>query len=156
MKLLEYLDRVGQRRLEHARLAPPRPRDTRQLVGVLFFGGYYALIWRFMSAKGIPADNLTLIKDAMLILGPVIGAIGQALFRTDVRDEIATQNTGEAFRANRAAAEATRAAANSIPSAGGPGSSPGAAADAVADAAVDAAAEVKAGRTPPEGMETDV
>ena len=156
MKLFEYLDRAGQRRLEMERLSPPRPRDTRQLVGVLFFAGYYALIWRFMSARGIPVDNLALIKDAMLILGPVIGAIGQALFRTDVRDEIATQNTGEAFRANRAAAEATRAAANSIPNAGGPGAGAGAAADMVADAAVDAAADVKRQGGVPEGMETDV
>ena len=142
---LEYLDRVGQRRLEHARIAPPRPRDTRQLVGVLFFAGYYALIWRFMSAKGIPADNVSLIKDAMLILGPVIGAIGQALFRSDVRDEIAANNTGEAFRANRAASEATKAAADSIPNAG----DASAAANAVAGAASDKAKQI-------EGMETDV
>ncbi|MAS67364.1 MAG: hypothetical protein CMK82_11290 [Pseudomonadales bacterium] len=156
MKLLDYLDRVGQRRVEMHKISPPRPRDTRMLVGVLFFFGYYALIWRFMSAKGIPADNLALIKDAMLILGPVIGAIGQALFRSDVRDEIATQNTGEAFRANRAASEATKAAADSIPNSGGAGTSAGAAADAVAGAAVDAAAEVKAGKPGTEGMETDV
>lgn len=145
MKLLEYLDRAGQRKLELARLSPPRPRDTRQLVGVLFFAGYYALIWRFMSAKGIPADNLALIKDAMLILGPVIGAIGQALFRSDVRDEIATQNTGEAFRANRAAAEAAKSATDSIPGSGGASQAAG----AVADAATDKARQIQ-------GMETDV
>lgn len=149
LSFLDYLDRVGQRRLEHARISPPRPRDTRMLVGVLFFFGYYALVWRFMSAKGIPADNIALIKDAMLILGPVIGAIGQALFRTDVRDEIATQNTGEAFRANRAASEAAKAAADSIPNAG---NNAGLAAGAVAGAASDKAREIQ--RT--EGMETDV
>ena len=114
MKLLEYLDRAGQRRLEMHKLSPPRPRDTRMLVGVLFFAGYYALIWRFMSAKGIPADNLALIKDAMLILGPVIGAIGQALFRTDVKDELQAQNTGEGFRAMGEQAKATATIAGNV------------------------------------------
>lgn len=144
--VLEYLDRVGQRRLERARLSPPRPLDVRMIVGVLFFAGYYALLWRLMSAREIPADNITLIKDAMLILGPVIGAIGQALFRTDAKDEMATQNTGEAFRAQRAQAEATKATADSIPNAHGPGDAAG----AVAGAAVDKARQIQ------EGMETDV
>lgn len=125
------------------------------LVGVLFFLGYYILVYTLLK-RVVPAENGPLVRDAMLVLGPVIGAIGQALFRTDIKDEIATQNTGEAFRANRAAAEATKAAADSIPNAAGAGTSAGAAADTVASAAVDAAAEVKAGKPGIEGMETDV
>jgi len=143
---LEYLDRAGKRRLERYRIAPPRPRDTRMAVGVLFFVGYYGLVWGLMQVV-LPHENAALVRDAMLVLGPVVGAIGQALFRTDLKDELATQNTGEAFRANRAASEATKAAADSIPNA--TSTDAGAAAGAVAGAANDKAAEIQ-------GMETDV
>ena len=146
MDFLTYLDRAGQRRLEHSKLSPPRPRDLRLLVGVLFFAGYYFLVYQLLQHV-VPGPNGPLVRDAMLVLGPVVGAIGQALFRTDVKDEIATQNTGEAFRAQRAQAEATKAAADSIPNAAN--AEAGAAAGAVADAAVDKAAQIK-------GMETDV
>ena len=142
--ILDYLDRAGQRRLERYRIQPPRPRDTRMMVGVLFFLGYYILVFAMLKTI-IPAENAPLVRDAMLVLGPVIGAIGQALFRTDLKDEIATQNTGEAFRANRAASEATKAAADSIPNSGGASEAAG----AVAGAAVDKAAQIQ-------GMETDV
>ena len=145
MKLLDYLDRAGERRLERYKISPPRPRDTRMMVGVLFFLGYYILVFAMLKTV-IPDENAPLVRDAMLVLGPVIGAIGQALFRTDLKDEIATQNTGEAFRANRAASEATKAAADSIPNAHGEA---GAAAGAVADAAQDKATQIQ-------GMETDV
>lgn len=148
MKLLEYLDRAGQRKLERERISPSRPRDTRMLVGVLFFLGYYVLIYTLLN-KVVPTENGPLVRDAMLVLGPVIGAIGQALFRTDAKDEMATQNTGEAFRAQRAQAEATKSTADSIPSARGHGTGAGEAADAVADAAADKASDIK-------GMETDV
>lgn len=145
MRLIEFLDRVGERRLERHRLAPPRPTDTRMLVGVLFFLGYYVLVYTLLK-RVVPAENGPLVRDAMLVLGPVIGAIGQALFRSDVRDEIATQNTGEAFRAQRAQAEATKATADSIPNANAGASE---AAGAVAEAAVDKASQIQ-------GMETDV
>lgn len=119
MKLLEYLDRAGQRKLERDRLAPPRPRDSRMFVGVLFFSGYYFLVYQLLEHV-IPTANAALVRDAMLVLGPVIGAIGQALFRTDVRDEIATNNTGEAFRGFKASAEANKAASESIPASADP------------------------------------
>lgn len=142
MELLEYLDRVGQRRLERHKIAPKRPLDVRMLVGVLFFLGYYASLWRLMSIRGIPADNIGLIKDAMLVLGPIVGVIAQSLFRTDVKDEIATQNTGEFARASRAQAEATIAAAATTPS-GSQGGDAGQAAEDVANAASDKAQEIK-------------
>lgn len=144
LTLFEYLDRAGQRRNERYAIAPPRPRDSKMLVGVLFFLGYYVLVFAILRVA-IPAENAPLVRDAMLVLGPVIGAIGQALFRTDIKDEIATQNTGEAFRAQRAQAEATKAAADSIPNSHAEASG----ARAVAGAAVDKASQI-------EGMETDV
>ncbi len=138
MTFLEFLDRAAERRLARDRLSPPRPRDTRMLVGTLFFVGYYTLVIRLMSARDIPADNVTLVKDAMLVLGPVVGMIAQALFRTDVRDEISTQNTGEFARATTRQAEATIAAASTTPTSDGAG----AAADRVAGAADAEAARV--------------
>lgn len=142
---LEYLDRVGERRNERYRVSPPRPRDSKMFAGVLFFAGYYVLVYAILRIA-IPAENAPLVRDALLVLGPVIGAIGQSLFRTDIKDEIATQNTGESFRAQRAQAEATKAIADSIPNANGEA---GLAAGAVAKAADDKAAEFQ-------GMETDV
>jgi hypothetical protein len=118
--LLEFLDRRGERRLERHKLSPPRPIDLRMFVGVLFFAGYYALVFSLRRGPPMGGENATLVKDAMLVLGPVVGMIAQALFRTDVKDEIATQNTGEAFRASRAQAEATKAAAETTPAAPDP------------------------------------
>ena len=139
MELLEYLDRVGQRRLERERMSPKRPLDVRMLVGTLFFVGYYVLLWRLMSVRGIPADNVGLIKDAMLVLGPIVGVIAQALFRSDVKDEIATQNTGEFARASAKQAEATIAAAATSPASTGADQ----AASQVADAAVEEADRIR-------------
>lgn len=140
MHLLELLDRIGQRRLERYRISPPRPTDTRQFVGVLFFAGYYFIVYTLLKLE-IPALNAGLVRDAMLVLGPVVGAIGQALFRTDVKDEIATQNTGEFARASRTQAEATIAAASTTPTMSGADAALAAA--TVADAAVGAAEEFR-------------
>lgn len=100
MKLLEYLDRVGERRAQRAY----RPRDIRQFIGFAFLLGYYVMVWHF-SRKALPPENLDLIRDAMLTLGPPVGLIVGAMFRTDVRDEQATLNTGAAFRAFEAVAQ---------------------------------------------------
>lgn len=140
MNLLEYLDRAGQRRLERWRVQPPRPRDTRMLVGTLFFIGYYVMVWSLRKGEAIQGDNASLVKDAMLVLGPVVGMIAQALFRTDVKDEIATQNTGEFARATRTQAQAVIAAAAGTPP---DGSGAGAAAEQVADAAANEADKIK-------------
>lgn len=137
MNVIEYLDRVGERRLARFRIAPPRPRDSKLLTAVLFFAGYYVLIFTMLKVV-IPEANAPLVRDALLVLGPVIGAIGQSVFRDSLKDEMATSNTGEAFRANRAASEATKAAADSIPNVS---VDAGNAAGAVASAAADRAAE---------------
>jgi hypothetical protein len=72
------------------------------------------MVWRFQT-RDLPAANLDLIRDAMLTLGPPVGIIVGALFRSDIRDEIQASNTGEGFRAMRTQAEATKAAAESMP-----------------------------------------
>ena len=138
MRLLEYLDRVGERRLERDRIMPPRPRDTRMMVGTLFFLGYYVLVFTMLKVV-IPAENAPLVRDSLLVLGPVVGAIGSALFRTDVKDEIAATNTGAAFRAVGEQAKATVAAAATTP----PSADAGDAADAVAEAANNEADRIK-------------
>lgn len=135
MNLWEYLDRRGERRAQHVR----KPLDVRVLIGALFFAGYYFLVYRLLSTQAIASENAPLVRDAMLVLGPPVGAIVNALFRTDARDEQATLNTGEAFRAQRAQAEATVAAAATTPAP--TDAMAGAAADAVADAAADRAAD---------------
>lgn len=138
MKFLDYLDRRDARRLERERISPPRPRDTRMIVGTLFFLGYYVLVFTMLKVV-IPAENAPLVRDSLLVLGPVVGAIGSALFRTDVKDEIAATNTGAAFRAVGEQAKATVAAAATTP----PGEGAANAADEVADAAADAADRIK-------------
>lgn len=108
MNLWEWLDRRDARRMARQR----RPIDTRMFVGLAFLAGYYWMVYRFISTV-IPRENVPLVRDAMLVLGPAVGLIVGALFRTDVRDEIAAQNTGEGFRAMAASARATEAAAQS-------------------------------------------
>lgn len=80
-----------------------RAFDTRTTLGVLFIAGYYATLWT-IGFRAIPADNVSLIKDAMLQLGPPIGMIVQSLFRTDRLDEQRAENTKAAFDAITAVA----------------------------------------------------
>lgn len=91
MNFWEYLHHVGERRNK-------RPPDTKLLIGTLFIIGYYAVVFR-ISQHDIPAPNLDLIKDAMLQLGPPVGVIVGALFRSDRSDEQKSLNTQEAFKA---------------------------------------------------------
>lgn len=94
MTLLEFLDRIGERRA----LRPERPmRDIRQFIGFAFLAGYYLMVYNF-SQKALPQENLDLIRDAMLTLGPPVGLIVGAMFRSDARDDQQTRNTREAFR----------------------------------------------------------
>jgi hypothetical protein len=106
VNLLELFDRAFQRRHERMLARPIRPpMDFKVFVGLLFLAGYYAMVWRF-SGRELPAANLDLIRDAMLTLGPPVGAIVAALFRSDARDAQATANTGEAMRAMGKVADA--------------------------------------------------
>lgn len=131
MTILEFFDRIGERR---ANRPHRRPRDIRQFIGFAFLAGYYWMVYQF-SQRALPAENLDLIRDAMLTLGPPVGLIVGAMFRTDAREEQATANTGEAFAAMREVA--ANAAPMSEPQVAGK------AAQQVADEAQDAADEIK-------------
>jgi hypothetical protein len=102
---LDLIDRMHERRMR----APRRPLDVKAFIGLLFLGGYYLMVIRFMDTN-IPAANIPLVRDAMLVLGPAVGLIVGALFRSDVRDEQQTANTGLAFRAMGEQAKANAAA----------------------------------------------
>lgn len=101
MTFFEFLDRAFERRAQN----PARPRDIRQFIGFAFLAGYYWMVYQF-SKQPLPEVNLDLIRDAMLTLGPPVGLIVGAMFRTDAREERATENTGKAFEAVKAAAKA--------------------------------------------------
>ena len=103
MTLLEFLDRIGERRAAR----PQRPaRDIRQFIGFVFLVGYYLMVYQFTRGE-LPKENVDLIRDAMLTLGPPIGIIIGAMFRSDAREEQATANTAQAFKAIEATAKAT-------------------------------------------------
>lgn len=110
MTLLEFLDRWDERRLRTRR----PPRDIRQLIGFMFLAGYYALVWRFYD-KEVPAANIELITACLLTLGPPVGIIVGAMFRTDRRDEQAAENTGKGFDALAEQAKAVQAATGTPP-----------------------------------------
>lgn len=114
MKLLEFFDRVGQRRLERYLATPHRPTDWKSFIGLAFLAGYYLIVFRLI-AHVVPAVNAPLVRDSLLVLGPAVGAIVQSLFRESVKDEIQAQNTGEGFRAMGKQADATKAAAETTP-----------------------------------------
>jgi hypothetical protein len=64
------------------------------------------MVFRFASGA-VPDGNIDLIRDAMLTLGPPVGLIVGAMFRSDAREERATENTGKMAAAIKATAEAT-------------------------------------------------
>lgn len=102
MNFWEYLDRAGERRLRTG------PADARLVIGFGFLAGYYALIFYLAGREALA--NADMVRDALLVLGPPVGAIVAALFRTDARDVEQTANTGRAFKAIEAAAAAGNAA----------------------------------------------
>ena len=73
--------------------------DTKTLIGFGFLAGYYFLVWQIMVASDIPDKTIGLVRDAMLTLGPPVGVIVGAIFRSDIRDEQQTANTARAFEA---------------------------------------------------------
>lgn len=98
MTLWEYLD------ARHARHVGRPPADPKLVMGALFLTAFFGLIIVLVFTT-VPDSNKDMVRDSLLILGPGVGAIIQAMFRTDRRDEQAAVNTGEAFKAVRAAAE---------------------------------------------------
>lgn len=111
MTILEFLDRIGERRAR--RPYKNSLPDIRQLIGAAFIFGYYFLVYRFVLTP-IPEANKDLIRDAMLTLGPPIGLIVGAMFRSDAKEEQATVNTGKFADALKEQAKASQPTADVI------------------------------------------
>lgn len=102
MNLWEYLDRRSERRSHR----PPMIRfDTKSLIGFGFLTGYYILVYFLIRARQ-PLPNHDLVRDAMLTLGPPVGAIVGAIFRETIGDQQSKANTAAAFEAIKVAAKA--------------------------------------------------
>jgi hypothetical protein len=61
--------------------------DGKVVFAAIFIIGYYALIFRISGTHPVPPQNAQMIRDGMLVLGPAIGVIVGALFRTTGADE---------------------------------------------------------------------
>lgn len=60
--------------------------DGKLVIAAIFVLGYFILILR-IADRTLPDGNINLIRDALLVLGPAIGVIVGALFRTTAADE---------------------------------------------------------------------
>jgi hypothetical protein len=60
--------------------------DGKLVLAGLFIIGYYSLVL-IMAWRPLPSTNASLIRDAMLTLGPVVGLIFGSLFRTTGAEE---------------------------------------------------------------------
>lgn len=56
--------------------------SERVLLGAAVFLGYYGMVAMVVFATNDPDARQT-IRDAMLVLGPIVGMIAQAVFRAD-------------------------------------------------------------------------
>lgn len=110
MNLLEYLDARHARKVAYKASQPYRPLDAKLFAGSLFLLAYYGVVG-VLLARAVPTVNAELAGDALLVLGPAVGMVINALFRTDRRDEEAARNTGEGFRAVQEQARAATAVA---------------------------------------------
>lgn len=111
LTFLELIDRMSERRARNPnKNSLP---DIRQLIGAAFIFGYYLLVYK-MASSLIPAENKDLIRDAMLTLGPPIGLIVGAMFRSDAREEQATKNTGTMIETFKEQAKAANTAPDVI------------------------------------------
>lgn len=119
--------------------------DPRVRVAYAFLAGYFGIIF-LLAYVEVPEKNLGMVENAILVLGPGVGLILAAIFRTDKADETKADNTGKAMDAMKAQADATVAAAN----AGTPTNGAAAAATQVAGAAVNEAAAIAGGAPPAE------
>lgn len=94
MTFLEFLDRWSERR---SKRDPVLHVDAKTLIGAGFIFGYYALVWRFITAD-VPDKTIPLVRDAMLVLGPLVGAIINSIFRETAADIAARASSGAALR----------------------------------------------------------
>lgn len=61
--------------------------DGKIVLAALFVLGYYGLVYRISGDKPIPPANAQLVRDALLVLGPPLGAIFNAIYRTTGAEE---------------------------------------------------------------------
>jgi len=94
MTFIELLDRWGERR---SKRDPLLRLDAKTLIGAGFIFGYYFLVLRFTSSD-VPERTIGLIRDAMLVLGPLVGAIVNSIFRESAGDIAARASSGAALR----------------------------------------------------------
>lgn len=84
--------------------------SERTVFGVLVIGGYYALVIIGMSAKTLSDPAASIVHDAMLTGGPLVGIIVNSIWKSDRADK---QNA--ATMASLANTVATNAAPPSPP-----------------------------------------
>lgn len=70
-------------------------RAERVIFGLLLIGGYIGLVVLGAVFPGITDDARQLVRDALLVLGPVIGGIATAIWKTNSveRQQAATLQT---------------------------------------------------------------
>ena len=70
--------------------------DGKLVLAPILFVGSYVIAWRLPSpATRMPAENVPLVRDQLLVLGPAIGVIVGALFRTTAADERASARNAD-------------------------------------------------------------
>ncbi|MES2903222.1 MAG: hypothetical protein V4696_03470 [Pseudomonadota bacterium] len=73
--------------------------DAKVLLAAGFFAGYYYLVARLIGrTEPMPADVGQLVRDALLVLGPAIGVIVGATWRTTISDERSAARRSEDLR----------------------------------------------------------
>jgi hypothetical protein len=82
-------------------------KDPRWIIGGGFIALYYCTLWLLGFIEVSPISR-EILRDGMLQLGPPVGIIIGALFRTDRTDEVKAENSGAAFRAMEAQAKASQ------------------------------------------------
>ena len=65
--------------------------SERILFGLLFIVGYLAIIVISMFLSMTP-DQRSMAHDGLLVLGPIVGAIAAAIWRTDKTDKQAAES----------------------------------------------------------------
>jgi len=71
--------------------------DGKLFLAGLFLVGYYGTLYLIRDAR-IPAANLAVIRDQLVLLGPVIGLIFGALFRFTLSDERDAERRNETLK----------------------------------------------------------
>lgn len=83
--------------------------DGKVVLAAVFIIGYYGLVFG-MSSRALPKENIEIVRDAMLTLGPPIGVIVGALFRSTGAEE-----RREALRSTELQAAITAPSATATP-----------------------------------------